>query len=145
MPVPSGSAPHRILKIPLKSGISLHKQVLLGVGSSITVVDEDSAQEHSQLLGSSAVTSMVVFPNGQFLAAFTQDGRLVVLLADLTRTLSEFSTQSDAQPDQMAWCGTDSRAPLMQANTYAAIKIARPAGDFADRTTTEELLQTLDI
>ena len=92
----------------LRSDVSLGEQVLLGVGTSITVVDEDSAQEHSQLLGSSTVTSMVVSPNGQFLAAFTQDGRLVVLLADLTRTLSEFSTQSDAQPDQIAWCGTDS-------------------------------------
>lgn len=82
-------------------------QVLLGVGSSIFVIDEDSAQEHPQL-GSAAVTQMAVSPNGQFLAAFTSDGRLVVLLADLTRTLSEFSTQSDAQPDQMGWCGTDS-------------------------------------
>lgn len=86
----------------------LLEQVLLGVGSAITVVDEDSAQDHTQLLGSSSVTTMAVSPNGQFLAAFTQDGRLIVLLADLTRTLSEFSTQSDAQPDQMGWCGTDS-------------------------------------
>ena len=47
-------------------------------------------------------------PNGQFLAAFTDEGKLIVWTVDFGKFLSEFATQSDSPPEQLAWCGTDS-------------------------------------
>ena len=35
-------------------------------------------------------------------------GKLLVWTADFGRFLSEFATQSEAPPEQLAWCGTDS-------------------------------------
>ena len=70
------------------------------------MVDADSA--HTVAAGNGVVRRLAVAPNGQFVAAFTDDGRLVVWVADFTKNLSEFSTESDSPPDQLAWCGTDS-------------------------------------
>ena len=70
------------------------------------MVDVDLA--HTVAAGNGVVRRLAVAPNGQFVAAFTDDGRLVVWVADFTKNLSEFSTESDSPPDQLAWCGTDS-------------------------------------
>jgi len=81
-------------------------QVLLACGESILVADSDTV--HVAAGGNGGVTRLAVAPNGQFVAAFTEYGRLVVWLSDFTKNLSEFSTESEAPPDSLAWCGTDS-------------------------------------
>lgn len=81
-------------------------QVLLAYGDSILVADSDTV--HVAASGNGSVTRLAVAPNGQFVAAFTEDGRLVVWVSDFTKNLSEFSTQSETPPDHLAWCGTDS-------------------------------------
>lgn len=94
----------------LASGITYHLtdllQVLLAYGDSILVADSDTV--HVAASGNGIVTRLAVAPNGQFVAAFTEDGRLVVWVSDFTKNLSEFSTQSETPPDHLAWCGTDS-------------------------------------
>ena len=51
---------------------------------------------------------MAVFPNGNFLACFTFDGKLRVLSTDFTKNLSEVDLHTDTPPAQLVWCGTDS-------------------------------------
>lgn len=81
-------------------------QVLLAYDDKIIVADIDTV--HVAAAGNGIVKKMAVAPNGQFVAAFTEDGRLVVWVSDFTKNLSEFSTQSENPPDHLAWCGTDS-------------------------------------
>lgn len=80
--------------------------MLLAYEDRILVADLDTV--HAAAPGNGVVTKLAVAPNGQFVAAFTEDGRLVVWVSDFTKNLSEFSTQSEAPPDHLAWCGTDS-------------------------------------
>jgi hypothetical protein len=81
-------------------------QVLVAAGDSVILVDADSASDQGVTAG--PITRMAVAPNGQFLAGFTAEGKLVVWTADFGKFLSEFATQSDEPPVQLAWCGTDS-------------------------------------
>ena len=81
-------------------------QVLVAHGNTVTLVDADAAND--QELSHGPIRRMAVAPNGQFLAAFTGEGKLVVWTADFGKFLSEFATQSDSPPEQLAWCGTDS-------------------------------------
>ena len=73
---------------------------------SVIVVDADAANDAGVPNG--PITKLSVAPNGQFVAAFTGEGKLVVWTADFGKFLSEFATQSDTPPEQVAWCGTDS-------------------------------------
>ena len=50
------------------------------------VIDADSA--HTAATDKSDIQKLAVAPGGQFVAAFTQDGRLVVWVADFTKNLS---------------------------------------------------------
>lgn len=68
----------------------------------------DAETTNTVAAGKGVVTRLSVAPNGQFVAAFTEDGRLMVWVADFTKNLSEFSTESDTPPAALAWCGTDS-------------------------------------
>ncbi len=79
--------------------------MLVAAGDGVLVVDADAAHDAAVTVG--PIRAMAVAPGGQFVAAFTADGRLVVLTADFAKNLSEFATQSDAPPEQLAWCGAD--------------------------------------
>lgn len=93
-------------------------QVLLAVGSTIVTVDVDSAEQIAANTGS--IQQLAIAPNGQFVAAYTADGRLKVWVADFSKTLSEFATQSEALPDQLEWCGTDSVVMCWQVSTSSS-------------------------
>ena len=69
-------------------------------------VDADSAEQTAGGVGS--IQMLAIAPNGQFVAAYTADGRLKVWVSDFSKALSEFATQSDKLPEQLEWCGTDS-------------------------------------
>ena len=99
-------------------------QVLVAAGEGLLVVDADAAHAAAAAVG--RIQGMAVAPGGQFVAVFTADGRLVVLTADFANNLSEFATQSDAPPEQLAWCGADSvvlvwevRAPACRSLSLA--------------------------
>lgn len=98
-------APHCLAVMEPHHTLSGCVEVLVGSGRSIKVVDADSCQDQGVDFG--PVLRMAVSPNGQFLAAFTQDGKLLVLSTDFSRNLSEFNTKSDIPPEQVAWCGAD--------------------------------------
>ena len=83
-----------------------HLQVLLAAGNTVMTVDVDSAEQTASGVGS--IQKLSIAPNGQFVAAYTADGRLKVWGSDFTKALSEFATQSEKLPEQLEWCGTDS-------------------------------------
>lgn len=81
-------------------------EVLLAVNDYVLVVDEDGLQQ--QGFGIGPLQKMAVSPNGNILASFTHDGRLLVLSTDFSKVLFEFSCESSLPPEQLAWCGMDS-------------------------------------
>ncbi|PKA47623.1 hypothetical protein AXF42_Ash014819 [Apostasia shenzhenica] len=81
-------------------------EVLLGVGDHVLAVEEDSVQQLGA--GVDPLQKMAVSPNGKYLAAFTHDGRLLVIPTDFSRIISEYSCESTLPPEQIAWCGMDS-------------------------------------
>ncbi|KAJ7569267.1 hypothetical protein O6H91_01G069300 [Diphasiastrum complanatum] len=98
--------PHCFAVIEPQFTLSGHLEVLLAVGDSVLMVDADSVQDQAVSIG--PVQKMAVSPNGNFLACFTHDGRLLVVSTDFSKNLSEFNTESALPPDQLLWCGLDS-------------------------------------
>mmetsp|Transcript_12464 Transcript_12464/g.35002 ORF Transcript_12464/g.35002 Transcript_12464/m.35002 type:complete len:872 (-) Transcript_12464:151-2766(-) len=98
-------APHCMAVVEPHHTLSGCVEVLVASGNAIKVVDADSCQDQGVNFG--PVLRMALSPNGQFLAVFTEDGRLLVLSSDFSRNLSEFNTKSDIPPEQLAWCGAD--------------------------------------
>ena len=80
--------------------------MLLAVGGGIMTVDVDSAEQSGTSMGS--IHQLSIAPNGQFVAAYTADGRIKVWTSDFSKALSEFATQSEKMPEQLEWCGADS-------------------------------------
>ncbi|KAK9907253.1 hypothetical protein WJX75_000093 [Coccomyxa subellipsoidea] len=98
--------PHCFAVIEPRHTLSGCVEVLVAARDSVIVVDADAANDAGVPNG--PITKLSVAPNGQFVAAFTGEGKLVVWTADFGKFLSEFATQSDTPPEQVAWCGTDS-------------------------------------
>ncbi|CAA6661340.1 unnamed protein product [Spirodela intermedia] len=82
--------------------------VLLGVAAEdgVLMVDEEGVQRFGTGIG--RVTKMAVSGNGRMLAAFTDDGRLLVITTDFSRIMFEYNCETTLPPEQMAWCGMDS-------------------------------------
>ena len=78
-------------------------------------VDVDSAEQSGTGMGS--IQQLSIAPNGQFVAAYTADGRLKVWTSDFNKALSEFATQSEKMPEQVEWCGADSVVMCWQVRT----------------------------
>lgn len=94
----------------------LFPQVLLGHEDGITIVDTESATQVA--VSSGSIKHIAVSPHGQLTAAFTEDGRVVVWLADFTKNLLEFSTGSHTPPSALAWCGTESVVVVWQVSFH---------------------------
>ncbi|KAL5220130.1 hypothetical protein ABZP36_024843 [Zizania latifolia] len=83
-------------------------EILLAVGDRVLAVDEDGVQTLGEELEIGPVQKMAVSPNGKLLAAFSHDGRLLVIPTDFSRIIFEYECDSALPPDQIAWCGLDS-------------------------------------
>uniref|UniRef100_A0A0D6R9L4 Protein VACUOLELESS1 n=1 Tax=Araucaria cunninghamii TaxID=56994 RepID=A0A0D6R9L4_ARACU len=81
-------------------------EVLLAVNDYVLVVEEEAFQQLG--LGIGPLQKMAVSPNGNFLASFTHDGRLLVVSTDFSKVIFEFNCDSALPPEQLAWCGMDS-------------------------------------
>ncbi|XP_074556123.1 protein VACUOLELESS1 [Curcuma longa] len=81
-------------------------EVLLGVGDHVLMVEEDGVQQLG--VGVGPFQKMAVSQNGKYLATFTHDGRLLVILTDFSRIIFEYPCESSLPPEQIAWCGLDS-------------------------------------
>lgn len=97
-------------------------QVVVATGSTLVVADADAAADQAVSAGPlGPVLRLAVSPNGHFLALYAADGRLTVWAADLTKSLSEFATQAEEPPQQLAWCGTDSVVLLWEVRPSSFI------------------------
>lgn len=70
--------PHCMTVIEPKYTMTGNVELLIGVDSGIVMLDEDGVQKVDE----NVVQKMVVSPNGNYLASFTHDGRLVVSTVD---------------------------------------------------------------
>lgn len=98
--------PHCMAVVEPQYTFSGKLEVLLAVGPSVLVVDEDNFQD--QMVDFGPIQKMTLSSNGNFLACFTHDGRLLVVLTDFSKTLLEHTTESALPPEQLVWCGVDS-------------------------------------
>ncbi|PKU79452.1 hypothetical protein MA16_Dca000797 [Dendrobium catenatum] len=68
-------------------------EVLLGVEDHVLAVEEDGIQQLG--VGVGPLQKMAVSPNGKYLAAFTHNGRLLVIPTDFSRIISEYCCEAD--------------------------------------------------
>ncbi|XP_044503267.1 protein VACUOLELESS1 isoform X1 [Mangifera indica] len=96
--------PHCMAVIEPKYTMTGNVEVLIGVDSGILMLDEDGVQKVDETL----VQKMGVSPNGNYVACFTHDGRLVVNNMDFSSPVIDQSCETALPPEQLAWCGMDS-------------------------------------
>ncbi|XP_015880079.3 protein VACUOLELESS1 [Ziziphus jujuba] len=83
-------------------------EVLLGVGEAFVVaVEEDGVQQLGAEVLRGPLQKMAVSRDGQWLASFTHDGRLLVMTSDLQKVIMEQECESALPPEQLSWCGMD--------------------------------------
>lgn len=82
-------------------------EVLLATASR-TILRVDETDVEDQLLTSGPFTKLSPSPNGQFVAAYSAVGSLIVFSSDFSRNLSEYEAKNERPPRQLIWCGCDS-------------------------------------
>lgn len=83
-------------------------EVLLGIGDAcVLAVEEDGVQQLGLEVLRGPIQKMAVSRDGQWLASFTHDGRLLVMTSNLNEILIEQECESALPPEQLAWCGMD--------------------------------------
>lgn len=71
--------------------MSGNAEVLLAVNDYVLVVEEEAVQQLG--IGIGPLQKMLVSPNGNFLASFTHDGRLLVVSMDFSKVIFEFNCE----------------------------------------------------
>lgn len=98
--------PHCVAVIEPRFTESESVVVLLGVGDGLVVIEDGEVHRVGEGIG--PVQKMVVSRDGKMLAAFTHDGRLLILSTqDFSRIIFEHECESALPPEQLAWCGMD--------------------------------------
>ncbi|BBG99776.1 vacuoleless1 [Prunus dulcis] len=95
-------------KNPNPYTMSGNVEVLLGIGDAcVLAVEEDGVQQLGLEVLRGPIQKMAVSRDGQWLASFTHDGRLLVMTSNLNEILIEQECESALPPEQLAWCGMD--------------------------------------
>jgi len=84
-------APLCMAVIEPKYTMSGNVELLLAVGDSVLLVDEDGVQQVGAGVG--PLQKMVVSKDGKYLACFTHDGRLLVITSDFSNIIFEYSCE----------------------------------------------------
>ncbi|KAG0558247.1 hypothetical protein KC19_10G014100 [Ceratodon purpureus] len=98
--------PHCMAVVEPQYTLSGNLEVLLAVGSSVLMVDAENVR--NQMVDFGPIQKMTLSSNGNLLACFTHDGRLLVVYPDFSKSLLEHLTESALPPEQLVWCGVDS-------------------------------------
>eukprot|EP00271_Cylindrocystis_brebissonii_P000758 TRINITY_DN10976_c0_g1_i1.p1 TRINITY_DN10976_c0_g1~~TRINITY_DN10976_c0_g1_i1.p1 ORF type:complete len:853 (+),score=157.26 TRINITY_DN10976_c0_g1_i1:467-3025(+) len=124
---PLPSIPHCMALIEPHSSLSANLEVLLGVGTTLRIVDRNSVEDKD--LGVGEVQAIAVAPNGSLVAVFTSERMVLVYSSDFSRILSEFEfLEADSAPDQMVWCGAD--IVLLYWESLQSLLVVGPYGNF---------------
>ncbi|KAF2011221.1 vacuolar protein sorting-associated protein 16 [Aaosphaeria arxii CBS 175.79] len=94
--------------IPPAYSLSRSVEVILAIGTTLYVVDATDAEDRDFSAG--PFRHISVSPKGEFLAFYTDDGKVWVVSGDWSEKLSEYSSRAKTVPKDMQWCGSNAVA-----------------------------------
>lgn len=94
--------------IPPAYSLSRSVEVILAIGKTLFVVDATEAEDRSFDAG--PFRHISVSPRGEFLAFYTDDGKVWVVSGDWSDKLSEYDSRVKTVPKDMQWCGSNAVA-----------------------------------
>ncbi|OCK81859.1 vacuolar protein sorting-associated protein 16 [Lepidopterella palustris CBS 459.81] len=94
--------------IPPAYSLSRSVEAILAIGKTLYVVDATDAEDRDFTAG--PFRHISVSPKGEFLAFYTEDGRVWVVSGDWTEKLSEYNSRAKTVPKDMQWCGSNAVA-----------------------------------
>ena len=94
--------------IPPAYSLSRSVEVILAIGKTIYVIDATDAEDRE--LPAGPFRHISVSPKGEFLAFYTEDGKVWVVTGDWTEKLSEYDSRAKTVPKDMQWCGSNAVA-----------------------------------
>ncbi|KAH8702771.1 Vps16, N-terminal region-domain-containing protein [Phaeosphaeriaceae sp. PMI808] len=94
--------------IPPAYSLSRSVEVILAIGKTLYVVDATEAEDRNFDAGPFRHISLS--PRAEFLAFYTDDGKVWVVSGDWSEKLSEYDTKVRTVPKDMQWCGSNAVA-----------------------------------
>ncbi|KAF2806461.1 vacuolar protein sorting-associated protein 16 [Mytilinidion resinicola] len=94
--------------IPPAYSLSRSVEVILAIGKTLFVIDATDAEDRDFTAG--PFQHISVSPRGEFLAFYTEDGKVWVVSGDWTEKLSEYNSKAKTVPKDMQWCGSNAVA-----------------------------------
>ncbi|KAF2189089.1 vacuolar protein sorting-associated protein 16 [Zopfia rhizophila CBS 207.26] len=94
--------------IPPAYSLSRSVEVILAIGTTLYVVDATDAEDRDFSAG--PFRHISVSPKGEFLAFYTDDGKVWVVSGDWSEKLSEYNSNVKTVPKDMQWCGSNAVA-----------------------------------
>jgi len=94
--------------IPPAYSLSRSVEVILAIGQTLYVVDATEAEDRSFDAG--PFRHISVSPRAEFLAFYTDDGKVWVVSGDWSEKLSEYDSKVKTVPKDMQWCGSNAVA-----------------------------------
>jgi hypothetical protein len=94
--------------IPPAYSLSRSVEVILAIGSTLYVVDATEAEDRNFDAG--PFRHISVSPRAEFLAFYTEDGKVWVVSGDWSEKLSEYDSRVKTVPKDMQWCGSNAVA-----------------------------------
>lgn len=83
-------------------------EVILAIEKTLYVVDATDAEDRDFSAG--PFRHISVSPKGEFLAFYTDDGKVWVVSGDWSEKLSEYNSRAKTVPKDMQWCGSNAVA-----------------------------------
>ncbi|KAF2873485.1 Vps16, N-terminal region-domain-containing protein [Massariosphaeria phaeospora] len=106
--VPPSDPVHSWAIIPPAYSLSRSVEVILAIGVTLYVVDATEAEDRNFSAG--PFKHISVSPRGEFLAFYTEDGKVWVVSGDWSDKLSEYDSKVKTVPKDMQWCGSNAVA-----------------------------------
>ena len=94
--------------IPPAYSLSRSVEAILAIGRTLFVVDATDAEDREFSAG--PFRHISVSPRSEFLAFYTDDGKVWVVSGDWSEKLSEYNSRAKTVPKDMSWCGSNAVA-----------------------------------
>jgi hypothetical protein len=94
--------------IPPAYSLSRSVEVILAIGKTLHVIDATEAEDRNFDAG--PFQHISVSPRAEFLAFYTEDGKVWVVSGDWSEKLSEYDSRVKTMPKDMQWCGSNAVA-----------------------------------
>lgn len=91
--------------LPPEYASSRSVEVLLAVDKTVYVVDAADCEDRGLQAG--PFKHISISPNGQFIALYTEDGKIWVITSDFQESRSEYDSNVKTPPKDVEWCGNN--------------------------------------